>query len=151
MNDHAPTPAAGNDTRHPPLPPEQAERLNAVGARIHEQTKAIFEALPEDARTANAVAKEFKIEGVVARRLVRLIAGTPGLVSITRMPSVDHYRGFANLMKFRGVEPERCDALLEALDELQTEQRAVGGAKARLTKRVRATIAAQGGTSDDDG
>ncbi len=151
MNDQAPTSPdrSQDDARHAPLPPEQAERLGDIGARIHEHTKAIFHALPEGARTANAIAKEYKIEGVVARRLVRLVAGTPGLVSLTRMPSVEHYRGFANLMKFRDAQPEHCDKLLDALDDLQEEQRQVGGAKARLTKRVRATIAAAGGAPDE--
>ena len=138
-----------DDARHSPLPPEQAQRLEAIGVRIQEHSKAIFHALPEDARTANAVSKEFKIEGVVARRLVRLVAGTPGLVSLTRMPSIEHYRGFANLMKFRSVESEHCDKLLDALDDLQEEQRNVGGAKARLTKRIRATIAEAGGPQDE--
>lgn len=128
-----------------PLDAETAERLGAIGARLHEHLGAVIECLPKEDRTAKGMTTRFRVEGVVARRLVRALAGTPGLVTLTRLPSPEHVRNFVNLLEFEGVHKEACVSVKEALDDLATAAQGVGGGRARLTKRIRMTI------RDDDG
>ncbi len=127
-----------------PLEPGLAQELQGIGERLHEHIKAIVECLPSQARSAKMLTARFKIEGVVARRLVRAIAGPPGLVTLTRLPSPDHVRAFTNLAEFDGVHKEACESTRTALDELAATASVVGGGRARLTKRIRATLRARG-------
>lgn len=126
-----------------PLDDAIARTLGAIGARLHEHLKAIVECLPNDQRTAKGLTTRFNLEGVVARRLVRAIASEPGLVTLTRMPSPEHVRNFVNLVEFDTVHLEACAGVVRALDELKDTTADLGGGRARLTKRIRATLAAE--------
>ena len=127
-----------------PLDAELAKTLHAIGARLHEHITAIIACLPSQGRSATMLTARFKIEGVVARRIVRAIAGPPGLVTLTRLPSPDNVRNFTNLVEFDGIHKEGCQSVRDALDDLAIAASPVGGGRARLTKRIRATLKEQG-------
>ena len=139
MNDSQESNQALKDT---PLDAELARTLDGIGARLHEKITAIVECLPKDQRTAKGLTVRFNIEGVVARRLVRMMAGEPGMLTLTRLPSPDHVRAFVNLVAFDKINVEACESVRSALDDLDSATKGLGGGRARLTQRIRATLRA---------
>ncbi|GAB4514721.1 MAG: hypothetical protein Tsb0013_19110 [Phycisphaerales bacterium] len=125
-----------------PLDAELARTLGDIGARLHEGLGAIVGCLPKEQRTAKGLSTRFNIEGVVARRLVRTLAGEAGLVTLTRLPSPDHVRAFTNLAEFEKINLAACEAVRGALDDLASTTAGLGGGRARLTQRIRATLRA---------
>ncbi|MEM1422738.1 MAG: hypothetical protein AAGH64_01930 [Planctomycetota bacterium] len=136
MSEHESATRPMKDT---PLDAELARTLGVIGARLHEQIAAIVACLPKEQRTAKGMTVRFKIEGVVARRLVRALAGEPGLLTLTRLPSPDHVRAFVNLVAFDKINIQACEAVRSSLDELDAATKGLGGGRARLTQRIRAT------------
>ena len=130
----------GHPLKDTPLDAELARTLHDIGARLHAPLVSIVECLPKDQRTAKGLTTRFNIEGVVARRLVRAMAGEPGLLTLTRLPSPDHVRAFVNLVAFDKINLRACGDLRTALDDLASATEGLGGGRARLTQRVRATL-----------
>jgi hypothetical protein len=127
----------GDDT---PLDPQHAQQLDTVGVELHAALRDILACLSRNDRTAHGLAKRFGIEGVIARRLVRAAASEPGLITLTRMPAEHHLRAFAQRIDEANIHRDACGRLHRAIDAVEHQHRTIGGSKARMTKRIRATL-----------
>ena len=124
-----------------PLPDLQLATARDVGRRMRDALALLLGALPPDARTANALATHLGIEGVVARRLVRAAHEEDNeLRLLTRLPSVQNLRQAQAGAITRDLPPTIAADLLSAIDAFEALNTAVGGGKANLTKRLRATL-----------
>jgi hypothetical protein len=134
-----------------PLPELQVATARDVGRRMRDALATLINALPPDARTAHTLATYLAIEGVVARRLVRAAHENDNeLRLLTRLPSVQNLRKVQVSAVERGVSPTIGAELVNAIDAFEALNTAVGGGKASLTKRLRATLGA-GALPDEPG
>lgn len=136
--DARPTPAE-------PLSGELAGDAEELGAEMRAALVRLLEPLGGPDATGRVVAKALEIEGVVARRMVRAArAESSGLEVLTRVPSVNNLRlaaeHFSDRIAKQHPAASAADDLLDAVTRYEQLGRAVGGGKARLTQRVRATI-----------
>jgi len=134
-----------------PLPEAQLAEARDVGRRMRDALLAFLNALPPDMRTASAMTTGLRIEGVVARRIIRAAAEDENdLVLLTRLPSVQNLRKALAAATARDLPPDVATDLSGAIDAFEALSAGVGGRKANLTKRIRASLGADALPSDSD-
>ncbi len=140
---------ATDETR--PLPDDQVELARAVGRQMRRSLQRLMNCFPPDSRSAGAIAEELGVEGVVARRLVRA-ANESGdeLRVLTRLPSVENLRKVQRAAITDDLTPTITADLLSAVDAFEALGKSVGGGKANLTRRLRATLGEQPADAESD-
>ena len=137
---------------HTPLDEPTRAEAARLGARLRGAIAEVLRQAPRGARTSAGLASALGIEGVVARRLVRaLTPGTDDLRVLTRLPSPDHLRAFADAAARLDAPHAALDELRAGAGELDALQRGRGPGRAAFTKRVRATLGPSGDPGDPGG
>lgn len=120
----------------------------AVGLRLRACVHEAIERCFGDTPSARELADATGIDGVVCKRLVKLLREGPGQTVLTHAPSVINLRDFASVLeKHHGLGPLQAFALRDAAAKYEKLIKAFGGTKGDLTKALRAHDADQAATT----
>jgi len=126
------------------MPDAMHAEAEAVGLRLRACVQEAIERCFGDLPTARELTDATGIDGVVCKRLVKLLREGPGQAVLTHAPSVVNLRDFASVLeKHHGLGSLEAFALRDAAAKFEKLITAFGGSKGDLTKALRAYEADQ--------
>jgi hypothetical protein len=121
------------------MPDALHAEAEAVGLRLRACVHEAIERCFGDVPSARELTDATGIDGVVCKRLVKLLREGPGQTVLTHAPSVVNLRDFASVLEqHHGLGPLEAFALRDAAAKYEKLIKAFGGTKGDLTKALRA-------------
>jgi len=105
---------------HETIPFPAYRALITAGEALRSSTAKALRRLPEQERTAKVLAARFGVDGVVARRLIRLANAESPLIALTRVPNDRHVEAFAAALGDDGIAQRLRGALSMYREALRT-------------------------------
>ena len=124
------------------LPADLRDEAEATGLRLAACVRHVVRAVVGDHPTAHDLSFALKLDGVIAKRIVRLARpGMTGAEALTRAPSASNLRLLADRCAAAGaISPLDLDALRDAIARFDALIRRAGPSKAALTTLLRARV-----------
>ncbi len=122
------------------LPESIFAEAEAVGLRLRACVREAIERSLGSVPTARELALATGTDGVISKRLIKLLRDGPGIAVLTHAPSVANLRDFAQTLEHQhGLGPLEAFALRDAASKFEKLIQAFGGTKGDLTKALRAS------------
>ncbi|MFI4853945.1 MAG: hypothetical protein ACIAQF_03070 [Phycisphaerales bacterium JB065] len=120
------------------LPDSIFAEAEAVGLRLRACVREAIERSLGSVPTARDLANTTGIDGVISKRLIKLLRDGPGAAVLTHAPSVVNLRDFARVLEAKhDLGPLEAFALRDAASKFEKLIQAFGGSKGELTKALR--------------
>lgn len=121
------------------LPDAIFAEAEAVGLRLRACVREAVERCFGEPPSARELALATGVDGVICKRIIKLLREGPGVLVLTHAPSVANLRDFASVLEeHHGLGPLESFALRDAAGKFEKLIQAFGGAKGDLTKALRA-------------
>lgn len=118
----------------------ELHQVDGAARRLHNALRDFVAALPDEARSASAMARHLGVDRTTCQRAVSAAANSyPGPGLIAGLPGAKALRQLRDAAIAAGVEADLLDALRAATDHLDTTVTRVAGSTSRLVKRIDAT------------
>jgi len=112
----------------------------AVGLRLRACVQEALIRSFDEIPTAHELAMQTGLDGVVCKRVVKLLRDGPGAIVLTHAPSVSNLREFSMALETRmDLGPMESFTLRDAIGKFEKLLQAFGGSKGDLTKILRST------------
>lgn len=122
------------------LPDSIFAEAEAVGLRLRACVREAIERALGSVPTARDLSIATGIDGVISKRLIKLLRDGPGIAVLTHAPSVANLRDFAHTLEQQhDLGPLEAFALRDAASKFEKLIQAFGGSKGELTKALRAS------------